>query len=391
MTGAANHREVVIDVTRLVGRALKGWIPTGIDRVMLAYIEKYGADARALIRIGGRWSIPDARVSRAVFGALSAPGMRIPPGILLQLSRHYVTGGTVSPGATLIHAGHDGLHSAAYAKEVRRRQLKAYFFLHDIIPITHPEFCRAGEAERHRRRVETMVTAGNGLIVNSAATRDEVEFYAARNGWRLPPCIVAPLAAGKLQQPAANPLMDEPYFVILGTIEPRKNHLFLLHLWRSLVAETKGAAPKLVVIGQRGWECEQAVDMLDRCDALKGVVIERPRCSDTELATWLHHARALLFPTFAEGFGIPLVEALSLGTPAIVSDLPVFREIAADIPEYMGPLDGAGWRRMILDYASRDSQRRAAQLARIQGYAPPSWEAHFAKAGPLIGIGTAGI
>ncbi len=173
--------------------------------------------------------------------------------------------------------------------------------------------------------------------------------------------------------------MPEPYFVVLGTIEPRKNHLLLLNLWRRLVEEFGQQVPRLVVIGQRGWECEQVVDMLERCEALKGVVVELNGCDDVALATWLHHAQALLFPSFAEGYGIPLVEAMSLGTPVIASDLPVFHELAGDIPEYLDPLDGEGWRKAVLEYTMLGSSLRNAQLVRLAGWQAPEWSAHFEK------------
>ncbi|MBI1216313.1 MAG: glycosyltransferase [Alphaproteobacteria bacterium] len=371
-------QEVILDVTRLFGRALRGWMPTGIDRVILAYIEKYGAHTRALVRFAGRWVVLDAEDSQRVFTALRKPGLKLPARIWLCLARGYAqswAGNTAS--GTLLHVGHDGLDHPSYGREVRRRKLRAFFGLHDLIPITHPEYCRPGEAEKHRKRLETMVTAGRGLIISSAATKSALEDFAARQGWPLPPGAVAPLAPGSLPPPGEEPLLQGPYFVTLGTIEPRKNHLFLLHVWRRMVEELGDAAPKLVVIGQRGWECEQVIDMLDRCDALKGFVIEKPRCSDVELATYLRHARALLFPSFTEGFGLPLIEALMMGVPAIASDLPVFREFAGEIPEYLDPVDGLGWKRMILEYAPAASARYQAQCARIQGYAAPVWKNHF--------------
>ena len=64
--------------------------------------------------------------------------------------------------------------------------------------------------------------------------------------------------------------------------------------------------------------------------------------------------------------------------PLIRSDLPVFREIAGDIPDYLDPFDGAGWHALVLEYARPDSPRRQAQLTRMQGYAVPSWNDHFA-------------
>jgi len=229
-----------------------------------------------------------------------------------------------------------------------------------------------------------MLSVGKGLIVNSAATRDELMTYAAERGVAVPPCAIALLAPARLPEPYRTRPLEKPYFVVLGTIEPRKNHSLLLHIWRHLVAELGDAAPQLVVIGQRGWECEQVVDLLDRCAALKGHVTELPRCDDRELATWLRHAQALLFPSFVEGFGMPLVEALMLHVPVIASEIPVFREIAGDIPHFLDPLDGPGWRQAVLEYMGKDSAVRQLQIARMAGYAPPTWEQHFAVVEDLL-------
>ncbi|MHB1230326.1 MAG: glycosyltransferase, partial [Halothiobacillus sp.] len=157
-----------------------------------------------------------------------------------------------------------------------------------------------------------------------------------------------------------------------------------LQLWRDLVCEFGEQTPKLVVIGQRGWECEQVVDLLERCPAIHYAVIELPHCTDEELATWLHHAQALLFPAFVEGYGLPLIEALSQQCPVIASDLGVFRELAADIPEYLNPQDGLGWRQAVLDFTQGDSPRRIDQLRRMQSFTVPSWHAHFMRVDHLL-------
>jgi glycosyltransferase involved in cell wall biosynthesis len=172
--------------------------------------------------------------------------------------------------------------------------------------------------------------------------------------------------------------LASPYFLMLGTIEPRKNHWFMLHVWRRMVELLGDSAPKLVIVGRRGWECENVIDMLERCHALREHVIERADCSDDELHGWMQHARALLFPAFVEGYGMPLVEALALKTPVLASNLRVFEEIAGDIPDYLDPLDGPAWIERILAYAKVDSKERDAQMKRITHFEEPTWEAHFA-------------
>lgn len=376
---------MLIDVSRLTDRMLRKQLLTGVDRVSLEYVRHFRARAHALIRIGGRWVVMNHRNSHRVFDALLAPETDFLHEIRWCLGRSYTLswGGSGRP-SVLLNISHSGLDSPSYARQVRRRGWKSIFFLHDLIPITHPEYCRSGEADKHSRRLETMLFSGQGLIVNSSATRDALTDFASRRGWPVPPCVIAPPASAYLPTPAAISPLAESYFVVLGTIEPRKNHLLLLQLWRRLAEELEEAAPRLVVIGQRGWECEQVLDLLERCPALQRVVVEQSRCNDAELSTWLHHARALLFPSFAEGYGIPLVEALSHGVPVIASDLPVFREIAQDIPDYLDPNDWPGWRRTILDYARPGSPARLAQCGRLAGFRSPTWEEHFAMTEGLM-------
>jgi glycosyltransferase involved in cell wall biosynthesis len=113
-------------------------------------------------------------------------------------------------------------------------------------------------------------------------------------------------------------------------------------------------------------------------------VVEHATCGDEELVNILRHARALLYPSFIEGFGLPIAEALSLGAPVIASDLPVFREFAGDVPEYVDPLDGRRWRELIEDYARPDSARRAAQIKRVPMFTAPTWAQHFEKVDQLV-------
>src|SRR6185503_14737126 len=86
--------------------------------------------------------------------------------------------------------------------------------------------------------------------------------------------------------------------------------------------------------------------------------------------------RALLMPSFAEGFGLPVAEALQLGTPVIASDLPVFREFAGDIPTYVDVLDGLGWMSTIMSFTG-ESLERERQIQAMSSYRAPTWETHF--------------
>jgi glycosyltransferase involved in cell wall biosynthesis len=287
------------------------------------------------------------------------------------------------PKAFLL-VSHRALERPGRIAALRRQGCRFVPLIHDLIPLQHPEFARAGHADRHRRRIATTASLADAIVVNSAATGDELTPWLAGRPV-LPPVAVAPLGVSP-PQVEAPPVALRPYFVALGTIEPRKNHLLLLNLWRQFAAVMGPAAPRLVVVGRRGWENENVLDMLERCSAIDGLVRESGALPDREVASLLRGARALLFPSFAEGFGLPLAEALALGVPAIASDLRSLREVGGAVPDYIDPLDGASWRAAVLDYARPDSHARRAQLTRLGGWKPPTWSDHFAEVDRLLDV-----
>jgi glycosyltransferase involved in cell wall biosynthesis len=351
--------------------------------VGLAYVQHYGSRSRAVVRLGGFSFVFPKAESDALFLWLLKPNGRfsvvttILKAILNGVFNQHVA------GAFLFNTGHSGLERNDYSRILRRMQVMPIFVVHDLIPLTHPEFCRAGESGRHVVRMNNVLDLAVGVIVNSQATLDELSVFAQRGGYALPTAVVGLLAPGVEKVALGKRPMQYAYFVILSTIEPRKNHWLLLQIWRGLVGRLGDAAPRLVLIGQRGWECENVVDMLERCSQLKGYVFELPNCSDAEMVNYLQHAQALLFPSFVEGYGMPLVEALALGVPVIASDLPVFKEIAGDIPEYVDPLDGKRWIDLIERYSVAGADRNS-QLERLRSFSVPTWETHFATVDSML-------
>jgi glycosyltransferase involved in cell wall biosynthesis len=377
-------REVALDITRLVGRALQGRVPTGIDRVGLAYVEHMRSHAQAVLRVRSRRVLVTPTASQRIFERLLDGSFATPRGRvrLLEATSRIVPELGVPEGAVLLHTGHGGLEKHKYLQRWRRSGGVVVAFVHDLIPLTHPEYARAGEAIKHDARMRALLGESAAVIANSAVTVGELRRFADRAGLVVPRTVVAHLGAAPLPAPSPVRPLAEPYFVVVGTIEARKNHLMLLKVWRRLVETQGNAAPKLVILGQRGWECENVFDMLERCESLRGVVIEKPGVSDAELATYVHHAQASLFPSFVEGYGLPLMEGLAAGVPVVASDLPVFRELAGEAPIYVDPLDGPGWLARVTELAGAEARTRAAQ--RIQGFHAPSWKDHFEKVDALM-------
>jgi glycosyltransferase involved in cell wall biosynthesis len=380
----SGDRPIWLDLVRLVERACIGSL-TGIDRVELAYAEALLAMApeRTRFVMLGRWSgqivlLPEGatadflgRIRRAWADGRAADCR----GAALRLLTRAVVAPRVpvDPSAIYMLVSHRHLHrQRALRLALRRCQAAFVPLIHDLIPLEYPEYGRPGEAERHRLRIACVARLADAVVVNSAATGAALAGYLPVDR----AVHVAPLGVAVPRAGIAAEIALRPYFLSVGTIEPRKNHLLLLHLWRRLVAVHGDAAPRLLIVGQRGWENENVLDLLDRCPALRGHVEELGSVSDARLSGLMRGARALVMPSFAEGFGLPVAEALAHGTPVLCSDLPALREAGGSVPEYLDPLDSPAWATAVLDYAEDTSSRRAAQLVRLPDWRGTTWDEH---------------
>lgn len=376
----AQQRPFLLDVSRLIWRAWTRRLPTGIDRVCLAYLKHYAARSHALIQMGGLRIVLNAKASDALFQSLLRGGPRIRANLTICLAQTgWQRGGEVW-GKTYLNVGHTGLDAKSLPSWLTRNNLRPVFLVHDLIPITHPQYCRVGEAGRHSGRMRHLLESAEGVIANSQDTLDQLCQFATSQSLPPPKQKIVALLGTEAQQIAATSAdcPARPYFVVIGTIEARKNHLLLLKIWQRLVQDLGEKAPTLLLIGQRGWEIDEVAQILDRDLSLQGHVIELGRCSDSQMVGLLAGARALLMPSFAEGFGIPVIEALQSGTPVIASDLGVFREVAGDIPLYLSPDDPAAWTQAILSYSAGSEDRRR-QVSLIANYTAPNWEDYFRR------------
>ena len=394
---------IALDLSRLLSRAGRG-TPTGIDRVELAYAEHLIALAApccfVATRPGRRLGLLPRRAAERIrprdrrrpgaaaldprdAGAAGAPDCAPRPARAAGRQRAALTAGCATAAADPVYllVSHHHLEKRRLIARLKQRSAARFVCLiHDLIPIEFPEYAKPGQAENHLRRIETAAAYRRRADRQLRGDRrDALQPHLDRAGrgprrcwWRRSAPICRP------PPETASPPIDRPYFVYVSTIEARKNHLLLLNLWRRLGRRTGRRAPRTGAgraarLGNR--------KRRRHARPLPGAA-RLGRSSTTPCPTrrWCRcckGARALLLPSFAEGFGFPLIEALQLGVPALCSDIPALRETGGAVPEFLDPLDGPGWRRAILDYAAPESPRRAAQLARLAGWRPPRWDASF--------------
>lgn len=252
------------------------------------------------------------------------------------------------------------------AQAAREQGARIVLMVHDLIPLRQPEFCPPLFTHVFRHWLVRAINCSDAVICNSASTMSDVEAYAREAALKLPPighfrlgCDLSQNTQGVTAVRAALAEVGSspaPCFCVVGSIEPRKNHALLLSVFESLWAQ--GHDVRLLVIGRPTADCAELVASLRNHPETGRRLLVLFDASDAEVVHAYSHCRALLFPSLAEGFGLPLVEARSRGALVIASDLPVFRELADDGVTLFPRESADALRRCILAHAAED--RRAA-------------------------------
>ncbi|MDQ2094270.1 glycosyltransferase family 4 protein [Rhodalgimonas zhirmunskyi] len=403
----ANAR--LLDLSRIISRA--GKTLTGVDRVELAYLKALIAqdtpcfglvktsvgfillDREGMRGIARRaeeeepWGKAD-RLSR-VFRKLDDSARRGQSdarrlamarthrrGLGKMLARH------LPEGSSYLNVGHSNLSDRVLHSVKHGAKARIAVMIHDAIPLDHPLYQTPVSVERFRDILGRVRAMADLVIYNSQATRRAVEGHMRHMGDKIPQGVVAHLG---VDLPASTPgdlpkgLPPEgPYFVSVGTIEPRKNHALLIDIWERLVKQTPPQEmPHLVICGTRGWMNEEVFFRLDRSALMGEFVHEYADLSDGAVAALLEGASGALYPSFAEGYGLPMIEAAARGVPVVCAELPVFGELLKDYPIYASLKDSYLWQRRITSLAGIGRAKRADGPKRETPLTPPTWDDHF--------------
>ncbi|MBK7003446.1 MAG: glycosyltransferase family 4 protein [Rhodoferax sp.] len=217
-------------------------------------------------------------------------------------------------------------------------------FVHDLLPLQQPQWFKPELPTRFAAHLQQLTARASLLLTPSHVVRAALQGHSTR-------APVVRLALGAdflpahaLPQIPALPLpalMVNPFVLMVGTIEPRKNHQLVLAAFEQLWEQ--GSPLQLVLVGASGW-CSDALLQRIETHAEKGKRLHRfTHLPDVQLHTLYKNAQALAFASLNEGFGLPLAEAAYLGCPVLAADIPVLREVGGDWPSYLPVDNTAPW------------------------------------------------
>jgi glycosyltransferase involved in cell wall biosynthesis len=177
-------------------------------------------------------------------------------------------------------------------------------------------------------------------------------------------------------------LKNTNYLLCVGTVEARKNHTLLYYTYK-LAAERGIQLPILVIVGRQGWLASDIYEIISNDPITKGSIIFLQNISDAELSWLYEHCLFSIYPSFYEGWGLPVAESIAHGVPCLCSSTSSIPEIAGDLLEYFSPYSSEECLakiQLLLKPAALEQAK-----AKVGAYQPTSWDESFAFVNKVIG------
>lgn len=396
MIDLASHernRPVLLDVSRLIARCRRPGL-SGIDRVELEYVLRLSSQPELHLvfvawidgglyhihasllsvlrdRLAERWL--GAAVSRSPLASLARFAVekmscrrRIFEAALVSTGVRLEAGGNSFSGAIYLNVSHSCLEYLDFIREeVVGSDGRIMVMIHDLMPITSPEFFSPEFCASFTTRVRRVAEEADCVLANSETTASQWRQWCDDEERRSPPLTVQRLGVHRCGEERGFP-SDSPYFVFVGTSTARKNIARLLDVWRALEERGETSA-RLVVIGTP--DQVPTVELERLSASARSRIVFEVGLDDASVRAMMIGARALLLPSLVEGFGLPVAEAGVLGVPVLCSDLPALREFG-DFPTFLDPHDTDAWADQIVSLCA--GSREASRV--LDGVA--TWEEH---------------
>ena len=265
-------------------------------------------------------------------------------------------------------------------KDLRDRGVIVSIFIHDLIPVSNREYVERGATEEFQRGLIDALETANFITTNSDFVAREVRRFLQEELALDIPVQPVPLATEMSLTPPDPDLEAElrarypgGYVLCVCTIEKRKNHLYLARIWEELAASGRHDIPALVLVGKWDRKVEDFRAYLEDTGHLGGRIHILSGVSNSMLASLYRAALFTIYPSLAEGWGLPVGESLVLGKPCIASGVTSIPEVGGELVRYIDPLDVASGLAQVTRLLDDQQDLLAWEEAVKHRFRPRSW------------------
>jgi hypothetical protein len=262
-----------------------------------------------------------------------------------------------------------------------RAGLQVASVLYDLIPLTFPHFFVAGFAEQYETWARRHFDTADCLLCISSNTRADAEDFERVNRLPQKPKRVFRLGDEVRDGPPASPrpaslIAAGTYVLNVGTVEVRKNHVVLYRAWLHALAHGLDM-PHLVIVGRIGWLAQDIAYQMRNDPRVKERIHILTDVDDAQLDWLYRHCAFTVYPSFYEGWGLPIAESLAAGKLCVASATSSMPEVGGELAAYADPLSAEDYARTISDLWT-NPERRVAMEGRIRAeYRSVSWDSTY--------------
>ena len=269
-------------------------------------------------------------------------------------------------------------------KEAKSNGAKVINGLYDLLPITASDMFEEVTVLNFKNMYNSIFQNSDGVVAISKSVANEViEYIEEKNivfdrrfevGWFHLGAEFLENNDIQLHNDNIEKIFINKTFIMVGTIEPRKGHEIALNAFEKLWE--MGYDYNLCILGKIGWKMESLIERINNHRELNNRLFFIDAPSDQELAYCYKKASALIFASKAEGFGLPIIEAAQFSLPVILSDIPIFREVAGDNALYFNTFDSNALADAIITWSQLDKKSKAMDSSQIK---VQTWSESFAQ------------
>lgn len=366
---------LIIDISELA--AWQGRL-TGVPRVMDELSRRFAAEDSTVL-VG--W---DSTASR--YHQTDLPTAK--PGILKKAVRKLLKSksspATVTPHKSdtlFVLADWHGSDPAFvdYLVDLKKAGVILAQMSYDLLPIVTPQY--SGHATKSLTRyTKTIYPLCDIIFAISEHTKQDITGWLKSNKLTVPKIKVIRLGddfkLAKPSKPTGSYFSGETkdFLLCVGTIEARKNHALLYYVYK-LALQRKIELPDLVIVGRRGWKSDDIYEVMTTDPQTKNKFIILEKTSDEELSWLYRHCLFSVYPSFYEGWGLPIAESIAHGTPCVCSNTSSMPEVAGDLVSYFSPSSADECLQAITAMLKPSELNQAKQ--QLKAYQPTSWDETF--------------